>query len=801
MFVYHEYGSLPALITAALAAIVPTLITTFIAGEQLVEPWGIFALFFMVAAYSLATKYPKEKRYALLAGIAFASNFLGAHYYNVTAGVLAVYILIQSEVNAIRDKNNMDFYKMNAIMLLVIIIFYAIYAPYNATLTNRVPSILGIPTIISFPLLALVAALLFGFLTDTLHSKFIPREVASIPKKAVEAFEKYYIATLIICAASVIGLVAIIIDYLQGGLKKHVKAYSRYAIILIITVIAFIVLLVTPLGKPINDYISLAQHFTTPSTPLFMTVQEYVVTGPLFNFGGAGFGIIGASIYGFPLMIWLVLVVFGILTIYSIIKANSSSAIFNYSMLLVLAVAAMSEVKYLPHFAAAYIIAIGVIIGEVFAMVKIMRKDTAKNSSALYGIGILAVLIEMMLLIASTGIYGLGFVILGIAIAVIYSYTKVGKSTNPGVGLYSTGMSAIILGLFVLAVAAGPLLTTFTGAGSSCTQLSNSNEVVAATLYCNTLTPQWLNALSWMRANVGPFAPRILSWWDYGDWINWFGNSNAVIRGDNAVASLDYAVAAHFVLGSKDGYNASVLAKFMDTTAQAKYVLFDDQLVPKWSALDFLACVDINQTSQAYAISQGKLYGRPFLTGTSPCELEHDPVVISIPEQPTINQYCSSTGATPTVQAVTFVGETIPSALNVSYCVQTTQNKEGTLNVYNSNGTKANVVLTPSEYLGAIAIGPNSQTYLEFLAIYLPNGPNDTITNAPTEFYNSTYYRGFFFGRLPGFTLVYPRNFSGINMVNSTNTVMILEQDNYTGTLPYVPPKPSWVQNNYTIPG
>jgi len=56
-----------------------------------------------------------------------------------------------------------------------------------------------------------------------------------------------------------------------------------------------------------------------------------------------------------------------------------------------------------------------------------------------------------------------------------------------------------------------------------------------------------------MRANVGPFGPRILSWWDYGDWINWFGNSNAVLRGDNAVATLDYAAAAQYVLGPTDG--------------------------------------------------------------------------------------------------------------------------------------------------------------------------------------------------------------------------------------------------------
>ncbi|MEM3280032.1 MAG: hypothetical protein QXR29_02075, partial [Candidatus Micrarchaeaceae archaeon] len=68
-------------------------------------------------------------------------------------------------------------------------------------------------------------------------------------------------------------------------------------------------------------------------------------------------------------------------------------------------------------------------------------------------------------------------------------------------------------------------------------------------------------------------------------------------------------------------------------------------------------------------------------------------------------------------------------------------------------------------------------------------------------FYMSNYYRGFFFGSLPGYHLVYPANFTGMNYVNSTNEVMIMALNNYTGSLPYVTPKPAWVHNNYTIPG
>jgi asparagine N-glycosylation enzyme membrane subunit Stt3 len=693
MFVYHEYGSLPALTAAALVATMPTLITTFIAGEQLLEPWGIFALFFMVAAYSLAVKNPKEKRYAILAGIAFASNFLGAHYYNVTAAVLALYILVQGILDTLRKKSSIDFFKSNGIMLLVIIIFYVIYAPYNATLTNRIPSILGIPTIIGFPLIAFIAALIFEYLPMYL--------------------EKYKL------------------------LKRTTVNDLVVRIGLLVLILALAVL--SPLSKPITSFLALASHFTTPSTPLFMTVQEYVTTGAGFNFGSAGFGVIGAAISGFPITVWIILVLFGIFTIYDIFVKDSRSAIFTFVMVAVLTVAGMSEIKYLPHFGVAYIIALGIVIGELYIFIK--KLEPSKRQIATYA------LIAIIL------------------IAIIFESVS--------------------------------MLSTFTAYGKSCNNVTN---VVAATMYCNTLTNQWLNALSWMKSNIGPHAPRILAWWDYGDWINWFGNSNAVIRGDNAVATLDYNVAAHFVLGNKDGYNATRLASFMDNTAQAGYLLFDNQLVQKWSALDFLACVDINQTSRAYAISQGVQYNQPFLIGTSPCETAHDPVDIAIPEQPTINQYCSFSNTTTAVQGLALVGETIPNVLNSSYCVSTTPNSNGVLDVYNENGTKTNIVLSTNYILGNLQ-GPNGQTLLEFFAIYLPNGPNDTITNAPTEFYSSTYYKGFFFGKLPGYTLVYPENFSGINMVNSSNQVMILKLNNYTGKLPYIPPKPSWVHNNYTIPG
>ncbi len=734
-FLYHEYGKFPALIGASLTASMPALVTTFIAGEQLLEPWGIFAMFFFYAAYILAVKNMKEKRFAILAGIAYASTFLGAHYYTVNAGVLAIYIILQGVIDAIRGKELTDFYKMNVIVILTFSIFYALYAPYSATLTERTPSVIGIPIIIAFPLFALIFVALLDYLSR-LYS---------------EKIEKNKSIMAIFSILSVFGALVLAFEFLTNRISKDIKALSRFSIASLLGFFVILLIIFTPLGKPVYRYIQLSTHFITPSIPLFMTVQEYEPTGINFNFASAGFGIIGLNIGGVNIIIWLVLFAFTALELLAIYYRNSKMSIMALAAVWPLAIAGMIEVKYLPHFGVGYIIAISAIIGELILYIQNgysfkYRSGTynQRDLKVLYGISIIVVLLE-----AAT------FVPIFSAMA------------NP-----------------------------------NCNQIINSGNAIGYDMFCNLVPNYWLQATAWMRQNVGPFGPRILSWWDYGDWINWFGNSNAVLRGDNAVATLDYAAAAQYVLGPADGYGAKEMANFMNTVAHAKYLLLDNELLPKWGALDFLACIHVNETNMSFAESQGALVGKPYLLGTSTCEITHDPVYALVPlNTNNINNFCTTNSSQPMVKVILSLGNIV--YLNGTYCMPTSlYNSTSPVNIYYSNGTKiSNAFIVPNGefYFGNINL--SGQPFADFMVMYTPNGPNYTVTDAPSEFYNSNYYRGFFFGYLPGFTRVYPSNFTGINYMNSTNPVVILALNNYTGGLPYVTPKPSWVKNNYTIPG
>ncbi len=767
MFLYYDYDKYIALIGAALTVMLPVIIITFIAGEQLLEPWGIFSLFFFFATYALAVKNMEEPRYAILAGIAFASTFLGAHYYTVDAGVLALYIFIQGIISVLRNEDTRNFYKMNIIVLFVIAVFLIPYHFYHATLSGRIPSILGIPITISFGIAALVFVAMLDYVPKLLKERKILFEKVGINENAI--------------------------------------------FLVFLLVIMLILIFATPIGNSIKSYLALSKKFTTPSSPLFMTVQEYAPTGFGYNFYGGGFGLLAANTFGAPILIWLIVAMAIILIITSILFRNSKTGVLYLSISLPLTVAAVSEVKYLPHFAIAYVLLFGILLGEVVYIIKhgmYWKKGSPKISKDHE---------SLILSVLSIGIFFISPILAIIYILwIIYmrkiEYKKLAWAILMITVLLEVGTIAvnhtIMIGEIKSTIGAySAMLTYSANPSNACTVLSSHGNGIGTSLYCNTIPNYWIAATQWMTQNVGPYAPRILAWWDYGDWINWFGNSNAVLRGDNSVPKEDYATAASYVLGQSQGFGPSELANTMNGN-QTKYVLFDSQLVPKWGALDFLACVDVNATSEQYAIAAAKTQNQsaPYLLGTSRCEVQHDPIYTLVPvsalvqntTQSTLSDYCSLNTPAPYIRTLTVKGYTLS---NQTFCLNPTPSKSGALALYYSNGTKSNAMIQETYNNGVINVGGTE--YLEFMVIYMPNGPNDTVTNAQSSFYSSNYYRGFFLGSLPGFTQVYPNetNAIGVNLINYTENIRIYKLNNYTGGSPnIIPSKPSYINNNLTMP-
>jgi hypothetical protein len=175
------------------------------------------------------------------------------------------------------------------------------------------------------------------------------------------------------------------------------------------------------------------------------------------------------------------------------------------------------------------------------------------------------------------------------------------------------------------------------------------------------------------------------------------------------------------------------------------------------------------------------------------------PAYILIPvDTNNINNYCQLSNKTvAAIKGLLLVGNNFA---NKTLCVPINFSN-GPVNILDSNGSKTNILLVPSSQFFAGIANLGGQQFANFMLLYTPNGPNSTVTDAPTEFYSSNYYRGFYLGKLPGFTMVYPKDFAGTNYVNGKWPVVIYQVNNYTGTLPQVTPKPAWMQNNFTMPG
>jgi hypothetical protein len=267
--------------------------------------------------------------------------------------------------------------------------------------------------------------------------------------------------------------------------------------------------------------------------------------------------------------------------------------------------------------------------------------------------------------------------------------------------------------------------------------------------------------MEWMKTNLNS-SDRINSWWDYGHWTNYFGNTNTVLRNEHASKGMIGRVAHDFLIGTTQDLIDSM--NYFDS----QYVLFDVEIIGspfggKYGALNYLGCVHEGATS---------LDEQP---GTSDCEFLHSPERIVIPTaqlgQCTISESQQLTG-TPAYEMLKNGIATTPT-----YCVGATTIATGdkimatySLDKQDSDG---NLVLNKG-FVRQIQTAADA-VYAEM--VYTTDGvwiENNTLVNgmidAKTDFYRSNLYSGFYLKQLPGFTLVY-----------DTNEIKIYRLDNFIG--------------------
>jgi len=257
--------------------------------------------------------------------------------------------------------------------------------------------------------------------------------------------------------------------------------------------------------------------------------------------------------------------------------------------------------------------------------------------------------------------------------------------------------------------------------------------------------------MDWISRNVDE-RDRVLSWWDYGHWINYFGGRKAVIRNEQASPGMIGRTAHDFLIGS--GQDLIDSMNYFDS----RYVLFDVEIIGgdtfggKYGALNYLGCAHEGLTMLAQD------------PGTSRCEYDHSPERLIIAKTKTPGTVCtiSESQQRTGVYAYRLTMQGI-DAQSPAYCVGTVKISDGSEvpATYYLDKKDANGDLALSK--GTIRVVADYDDSVQAEMVYderkIWPGPNGTwvdgMEDAKTDFYRSNLYRGFYLENLQGFDLVY----------------------------------------------
>lgn len=689
-----EYGRMVGLIAAAIAAVTPRLIEKFLAGVSEVQPWGLFAVFFFLAAYALMIKYP-SRRIALFAAMAIVTVTLGAKTDIIAYLILAGYIGLQATADFWRNELRRDFIELNAIILVA-----------------------------GFAALLVVNSYIAGYVY--IAKDWIPPAVALV-----------------------YAIVLLELQHRSKGLEQKLNYFVG------LIVIGVLILFITPLGSILFGYVDNAVSFAKPTTALFKTVAEENPTGFSFEavFAGnanlqVGFvqdalNMLGVVIDGLNVNLVFLLFLGALVSIaYSVYKGSRVGILYAVAIFPVSYVG-IQKVKYVFQMSAMAVLAFGIVFGEIKKRLEEFVPKYDESPNALYwlaGLGVYA-LIALFLdfkVLSSNTLFGvLGLALLGAAVYYVYK----GVSSKNGV---ETGYGVIgVAGVFLLLQ--GTMLPSllFNAVAYDSVNGSDSAQLAAfcqklgeqgspwRSLYCTRIPDSWMDPMEFLRDQT-PADSRVVSWWDYGHWINYFGQRKVITRNDHGYPEQDLEVADKFVFG-----DAAELAQYM-RDHKTQYVLYDFDLVSKWGALTYLSCFYNNLTT----FEKGP--------GGASCDtVDYMYERVFIPAQPTVSDVCQVAGMEDKQLISAF------SSQGVKYCVGAVRDSSGQQMIitYNEDGTQNRAILYPFT-----SASINGREYSVFIAwypeVWLDGTPG--LPDAKGKFYNSTFYQGFFLGKLDGFTQVYP---------------------------------------------
>jgi len=666
----EPYGRKMGVIAAGLVAFAPRMIEKLAAWEQEQTPWGIFGAFLFYAAYLLVISR-QDRRLAVLAGIALAALTLGSKSDVQAYLLLAAYLGVQGIIDYSKGRLTWKFIELNGIVIAFGLVAQFIMSQiFYSTAQGRY---------LPMDILPLLGAFYFYYALWAISDKLKH-------KRAWATHEKVLLLPI----------------YLIEQSRLVDLEADKWNYLAILLALAGAALLLTPLGPPIIGYVQSAAGQALPGDALANTVAEEGGSGNQFV---AAIGPIGTPLKWLFDAGWLagtnamiVLAVPALLALGLAWYRDSKYSLYFAFIILPVLWVGLGKIKFVLQLTSVVMIGFVVVLGGLLLLAQQRAKDekTKKlysNIAFAFG-GILLILTAWPSL----------FVIMASANSDIYTDFN-----------GQTVMDCNAL---------GPYLE------SSVIEINGNDKAralgLAYYLYCSRIPPWWLDPMDWIRNNV-PEEERVIHWWDYGHWTNYFGQRKTITRNDHPYIYMDLEMANLLVYDTPE--NAVSWMK----EHKATYLLLDQDLIGKWGALVYLACVQSNETEFI-----------PRQVGASACEGQHYFERVFVPLAPEPQELCNLGTASQFILS--------PSTHRATgYCV----------GVYDEGGQSALVMFNPETGLQNRGLlidqgqtTMNGRPYGTYLVMYPPEGQG--FADRAGRSYDSVFYQGFFLGHIDGFDQVYP---------------------------------------------
>lgn len=773
-----QYKREYALIGATIASFVPIFLMKTAGGEPEIQPYAFFALPFFFFAYAFAVREKDWKNsipYIVLATIASVAVFMGSSSTSVVFAALIIFLPLQALLLFL--KNNPERLKSFAITNLAIMVFgvYLSMTVMNLFAAEH-PSISSVMP--SSTLLVAVILSIFAYALAYLHEKVKDSEMRVYSLIAIlivglvlfaftplkEIVSGFALSTLQVAKYN---------EPLQRTIAEQGTTGTMFQ-----SMLGFMAATPEEVASSLIPVTAISSILGSVLSVLFLPFSAF--SNMFFQFvvmildGLFGAGIVYDQKANSLLLVVIAMELIAIFT--SLVRFwksksdNMTLALLFLAILIPPAIVGILKAKYVIYVGFFFAGGIAMILGEgEFGFSWLASKLAANNIKK-----ILSAITAIILLSGVVFAY-LQFSHDGLAPAVLASSSKIRFQDNPlsqksnlekicEQTKLSGSQDELICNAALDPVAYANKGTNYQYNSNLCLISLAANpfqpttqELTAASFRCQRITDYWIESMEWIRYNTESNS-RTTSWWDYGHWINFFGQKNTVLRNEHSSREMIGEVAHGYIDGTTEE-----LISFMKSH-DSKYALFDSELLidgssmgGKYGALNYLSCARNNETSVS---------NNP---GSSQCEMDHLWETIYVQKTGQYAQECTISKASGKMGYVAYVptyvydaAGSIQTKMVQKYCVGLVTLVDGqtTTGTYYLDKTYPNGDLKLNKALLKLESDAESlaifTTFYTKDKIWVENGEvKDGYEDRKGKFYDSNLYKAFFLKELPGFDLVF----------------------------------------------